>query len=88
MTTDSIVQLVLALVPFVALFGGFLIFHWGSLKTVFITCIIEFAIVILYFKSPPLHATEAAIWEAWRCGRLCLSHSPRKSSAIAIARRA
>lgn len=34
--TDSIIQLVLALIPFVSLFGGFLIFHWGSLKTVFL----------------------------------------------------
>lgn len=62
MTRDSIVQLVLALIPFVTLFGGFLIFHWGSLKTVFVTCIIEFIIVVIYFKTSPTHGVEAALW--------------------------
>jgi L-lactate permease len=62
METDTIIKIVLALVPFVSLFGGFLLFHWGSLKTVVITCVIEFIIAVVYYHGSPMQTAEAALW--------------------------
>lgn len=62
MDTEAIIRVVLALLPFVSLFGSFLIFHWGSLKTVFVTCIIEFVIAVAYYKASLTQSAEATIW--------------------------
>ena len=62
MDTDTIVKIVLALLPFVSLFGGFLLFHWGSLKTVVITCLLEFIIAVAYYHGSPVQTAEAALW--------------------------
>ncbi|HUN99705.1 MAG TPA: hypothetical protein VMU69_26175 [Bradyrhizobium sp.] len=62
MDIATILKVALALLPFLSLFGGFLIFHWGSLKTVVVTCVIEFIIAVAYFKASPLQSAEAALW--------------------------
>ncbi|HTH99021.1 MAG TPA: hypothetical protein VL574_16510, partial [Stellaceae bacterium] len=62
MDTETIIKLVLAFVPFVVLFAGFLLFHWGSLKTVLIACAIEFVIAVAYYHASPIRSAEAALW--------------------------
>lgn len=62
MDTETIVKVILALLPFVSLFGGFLVFHWGSLKTVIVTCLIEFAVAVAYYHASPTQSAEAALW--------------------------
>lgn len=62
MDTAIVIKVVLALLPFVSLFGGFLVLHWGSLKTVVITCVIEFIVAVAYYQASPLQSAEAAIW--------------------------
>jgi L-lactate permease len=62
MDTVDIIKLALTLVPFVSLFGGFLICHWGSLKTVFVTCILEFIIILTYYQASAMQGIEAAVW--------------------------
>ena len=62
MDSNTSVKVALALVPFITLFGGLLVFHWGSLKTVVVTCVVEFVIAVLFYKASPLHSVEAALW--------------------------
>jgi len=61
-TTETAIKLILAILPFISLFGGFLLFHWGSLKTVMVTCLLEFIVSVAFYKAAPLASAEAALW--------------------------
>lgn len=60
--SETVIKVILALVPFVTLFGGFLILHWGSLRTVLVTCVVEFVIIVTYYQTSPVQGVEAALW--------------------------
>jgi len=65
MDTATIAKVALALLPFLSLFGGFLVFHWGSSKT-------TPRLPSKAFSLPgkvPVASTEAIAWPAVKLSR-------------------
>ena len=55
-------QTVFALLPFAMLVAGFLVFRFSALMTALCTCVVEFVVVLAYYRTPPARSLEAALW--------------------------
>lgn len=44
------------------LVAGFLVFRFSALTTALCTCVVEFAIALAYYHTPPTRSIEAALW--------------------------
>jgi len=60
MTTT--IDLVVALLPIVALFVGFLVFKLTAFKTSFYAWILELVVVLAYYHQAPLKVIEGSLW--------------------------
>jgi lactate permease len=44
------------------LVAGFLVFRFSALMTALCTCVVEFVVVLAYYRTPPSRSIEAALW--------------------------
>ncbi len=55
-------EVALALVPFVALFAGFLLFRLNGLVASFYAWLCEMAVFLFYYDMPVIRSVEASLW--------------------------
>src|SRR5258707_3268955 len=56
------IGVVIALLPIVMLFAGFLAFRLSAFRASLYAWILELVVVLTYYHQPPLRVVEASIW--------------------------
>ena len=59
---NTSVQVVIALLPFAVLFSAFLAFKMDALHACFCAWVLEFAVVLTYYRMPLLKSLESSLW--------------------------
>lgn len=60
--TMLVVNVLVALLPFVTLVAGFLLLRLSALMTSILTCAVQFLVVVTYYHLPVVKSIEAGLW--------------------------
>jgi len=56
------------LLPFAVLFSAFLIFKMDAFRASLSAWIVEFVLVLVFYRMPLVKSLEASVWAIFRCG--------------------
>jgi lactate permease len=60
--TLTVIEVLVALLPFATLVAGFLLFRLNALMTSILTFAIQFVVVVTYYHLPVIKSVEAGLW--------------------------
>lgn len=60
--TLTVIEVLVALLPFVTLVAGFLLFRLNALMTSILTFAVQFVVVVTYYHLPVIKSVEAGLW--------------------------
>jgi len=59
---NTSIQVIIALLPFVVLFSAFLVFKMDALRACLCAWVLEFVVVLTYYRMPFLKSLESSLW--------------------------